>query len=377
MGVRTRKGLVAAVMAAAALLAGCSSSGSPASGAQGGGGSSNIAAEQNPNLDLGNSVGGPAPDFRLTNQFGQPMSLSQFRGKVTVLSFDDAKCTDVCPLTSESQLLAKEYLGKAGENVQLLGVDANPTASKVSDVMSYTRAHGMTNQWDFLTGSSAQLKKIFKAYHVADLVQDGDIEHTPAVYVISQQGKLEKLYVTQMAYDSVGQSAQVIAQEISSLLPGHPKLASRQSLATVTPYAPGTPVSLPSAVGGPAVALGGRKERLVVFFATWLDYVSDLKGELTSLNSYASAASSRHLPPLTAVDETSTEPSALAVKSYLAKAGKLRYPVALDPTGRLADGYQVQDQPWLALVSSSGKITWSHDGWLPVSQIEKAAAAHS
>lgn len=375
MGVRMRSGLAAAVMAAVALLAGCSSSGSSGASSAGGPGA-NAAAEQNPNLDLGNSVGGPAPDFRLTNQFGQPMSLSQFRGKVVILSFDDAKCTDVCPLTSESELLAKEYLGKAGENVQLLGVDANPDANKVSDVSSYSRAHGMTNQWDFLTGSDAQLKKVFKAYHVASLVQDGDIEHTPALYVISQQGKLEKLYVTQMAYDSVGQSAQVIAQEVSSLLPSHPKLASRQSLATITPYAPGAPVSLPSATGGPSVSVGGHKERLVVFFATWLSSTSDLKGELTSLNSYASAASSRHLPPVTAVDETSTEPSAAAVKSYLAQAGKLNYPVALDPTGRLADGYQVQDQPWLTLVNSSGKITWSHDGWLPVSQIEKAAAAH-
>jgi hypothetical protein len=25
----------------------------------------------------------------------------------------------------------------------------------------------------------------------------------------------------------------------------------------------------------------------------------------------------------------------------------------------------VQDQPWLALVSATGKIIWSHDGWLP------------
>jgi hypothetical protein len=31
----------------------------------------------------------------------------------------------------------------------------------------------------------------------------------------------------------------------------------------------------------------------------------------------------------------------------------------------MADGYGVQDQPWLDLVSASGKVLWSHDGWLP------------
>ena len=42
----------------------------------------------------------------------------------------------------------------------------------------------------------------------------------------------------------------------------------------------------------------------------------------------------------------------------------LSYPVALDTTGRVADGYGVQDQPWLVLVSASGRALWSHDGWL-------------
>jgi hypothetical protein len=66
------------------------------------------------------------------------------------------------------------------------------------------------------------------------------------------------------------------------------------------------------------------------------------------------------------------------VRSYLAGLGQpLRYPVALDETGRLADGYGVQDQPWLVLVSSSGKILWSHDGWLPLPALESAAARQS
>ena len=68
------------------------------------------------------------------------------------------------------------------------------------------------------------------------------------------------------------------------------------------------------------------------------------------------------------------EPSAQTVRSYLRSLGTtLNYPVALDTTGRVADGYQVQDQPWFALVSASGKIFWSHDGWLPPSALESAA----
>jgi hypothetical protein len=46
--------------------------------------------------------------------------------------------------------------------------------------------------------------------------------------------------------------------------------------------------------------------------------------------------------------------------------------VALDQTGRLADGYGVQDQPWFVLTSAAGKIIWKHDGWLSVRDLTAA-----
>ena len=169
------------------------------------------------------------------------MSLSQFRGKVVMLAFEDSQCTTVCPLTTQSMLEAKQLLGAAGDKVQLLGIDANPDATSVADVLSYSRAHGLVNQWDFLTGSLAQLKATWGLYHIAVQIQQGQIDHTPALFVIDQQGRERKLYLTQMAYSSVGQSAQVLAEELSSLLPGHPKVASQQSLASISVQGPTDP----------------------------------------------------------------------------------------------------------------------------------------
>lgn len=335
------------------------------------------AAQANPNIDLGTSLGtSPAPGFRLVNQFGQPMSLSQFRGKVVLLGFEDSECTTVCPLTTQSMVFARELLGKAASSVQLLGVDANPGATAVSDVLSYSRAHGMVNQWSFLTGSLPRLKKVWTDYHIAVQVSNGQIDHTPALFLIDQQGRLRKVYLTQMAYTGVGQSAQVLARDIAALLPGHPKLASQQSLAAIAGQGPTARVSLPGA-DGETVALGPGEPRLLVFFASWLGETSDLKAQLAGLNAYVAAAKSRKLPALTAVNETVTEPSRAAVAAFLGSAGPLKFQVALDETGRLADGYGVQDQPWLVLVNAKGAITWSHGGWLPVQQIEAAAAARA
>src|SRR5579875_1638050 len=80
----------------------------------------------NPYLDSGTSVGDrAAPDFTLRDQFGRRTSLSQYRGKVVLLGFEDAKCTTICPLTTTAMLDAKRMLGAAGSQVVLLGVDAN------------------------------------------------------------------------------------------------------------------------------------------------------------------------------------------------------------------------------------------------------------
>lgn len=360
--------LLGAAIAGAVALTGCGSA-SGAGAAQGSSAQARQAAA-NPDLDPGTSLGGiPAPGFTLTNQFGQRMSLSDFRGKVVILAFADSECTTVCPLTSQSMLAAKQLLGAAGSKVALLAVDANPVATKVADVMAYSRAHGMVNQWDFLTGSKGQLSAVWKDYHIYVEIQKGLIDHTPAVFILGPSGREEKIYMTSMAYASVTQAAQVMAQEAASLLPGHPSLASTRSLGYISGLTPGTRVHLATLPSG-TLTLGPGHAHLVMFFATWLSQTSDLKARLLGLRQYAVAASRSGLPGLVAVDEESVEPSLATVRNYLAGLGApLGYPVALDPTGRLADGYGVQDQPWFTLTSASGKILWKHDGWLSPQQL--------
>jgi cytochrome oxidase Cu insertion factor (SCO1/SenC/PrrC family) len=334
------------------------------------------AAAANPDLDTGTALRTMAPDVRLTNQFGQPVSLSAFRGKVVILAFTDSECTTICPLTTASMVAAKELLGRAGDQVQLLGIDANPEATSQADVLAYSRSHGLVNQWDFLTGPLPRLRSAWKAFHVDVQIEQGQIDHTPALFVIDPQGRERMLYLTTMAYTTIGQSAELLAQEASRLLPGHPKLAAAESLAQISGDSPATAATIPAATGTAPVALAPGRPRLMLFFATWLDETSPLAADLTGLNAYAAAAPKDGLAPLVAVDEAVTEPSEGAAAAYLAHLpAPLAYPVGLDTTGRVADGYGVQDQPWFALVSAAGKIVWSHDGWLPPAALQAAVGA--
>jgi thiol-disulfide isomerase/thioredoxin len=275
---------------------------------------------------------------------------------------------------------AKDLLGRAGDQVQLLGIDANPAATARSDVMAYSRTHGIVNQWDFLTGSLAQLHAVWKAYHIYVAIQKGAVDHTPALYVIDTKGRLARLYLTQQSYSAVGQLGQLLAQEASSLLPGRPRVHSSLSYNQIPTISPTRATRLPQAGGG-TVALGpGASPRLLLFFDTWDSEVTDLRRQLEELDRYQSAAAGAGLPKLDAVDERVVEPSSSALPRFLSTLpAPLSYPVAIDQTGRVADGYGVQDEPWLVLISSSGRILWYYDvsttGWLSRSELAKRVRA--
>ena len=348
-------------LALAAALAGCGQHQAPPAG------SGNTLA--NPGIDPGSPLGGkPAPDVRLRDQFGRTVSLTQFRGKAVLLAFVDSRCSTICPLTTTSMLQAVALMGAAGKRVQLVGIDANPDATRVSDVRDYSAAHGMTHSWEFLTGTLAQLGQVWKAYHVFVAASNGNIDHEPAIYLIRPDGREQSVFLTQMAYAATDQQAQVLANATAAVLPGHPAITHSVSLRYLPGIKPATAAALPVADGrasGQTVSLGGGHAHLVVFFATWVDENSNLGEQLRALDGYQRTAAARGWPPVVAVDEASTEASPADLPRFLAGLhGALDYPVAVDRYGELADGYGVQDQPWIELVSAGGKILFRHDGWL-------------
>ncbi len=235
----------------------------------------------NPYLDPGTPLSGGAPDFSLSDQFGRPVSLHSFRGKVVLLAFNDSECTTMCPLTTTAMLDAKAMLGRAGSRVELLGIDANPAATSLEDVWSYSELHGMLHAWHFLTGSLPQLKQVWKQYGVEAAVERGQITHTPALFVIDPAGRKADVYITQMSYSATGQLGQLLAQEASKLLPGHPPVHSDLSYARVPPTTPSQQAVLPRAGGG-SVQLGpGKAARLFLFFATWIGRPAGSRVSLT------------------------------------------------------------------------------------------------
>ena len=196
----------------------------------------------------------------------------------------------MCPLTTTAMLDAKAMLGKAGSQVELLGVDANPPAISLEDVWSDSKLHGMLHAWRFLTGSLPQLKQVWKHYGIEAAIEAGEITHTPALFVIDPAGRLSRLYVTQMSYTAVPQLGQLLAQSAAASLPGPPPVHADLSYARIQPTAPSQHATLPRAGGGTVDVGPGNSARLFVFFATWDQETSGLAGQLDALNRYQAIA---------------------------------------------------------------------------------------
>lgn len=152
----------------------------------------NQAAVQTTNMVTGGFPmnGDLAPDFTLTDQFGQTQTLSSLRGQEVVLAFIDSRCKTLCPLTATIMYTAKNQLGaSAASKITLVAVNANPAATSVAEVQSWSIDHGMLHQWLFLTGTADQLQSVYHQYNVYDgVTPDGQLVHDPIMFLIDAQG---------------------------------------------------------------------------------------------------------------------------------------------------------------------------------------------
>jgi len=317
-------------------------------------------------VDPGIPLSGRAADFTLTDQFGRRVSLHAFRGRVTILAFIDPVCTTICPLTTTAMTDAKAMLGPAAARVQLLGVAANPTATAVKSVRAYSEAHGMMQQWRFLTAPLPGLKRVWAAYGIKAQLVHGQIDHTAALYIIDARGRLSRLDPSSLTFSGITQLGHDLALSAAALLPGRPRVRSLADV-QVQPIGPTMASSLPRAGGG-TIRVGPGAARLYLFWGTWTSEVTNLASQLDALGRYQQIATCDHLPSLVAVDVASVEPSPRALPRFLRRLPHpLSYPVAIDQSGRVADGYRVLDQPWLELISARGRFLWYDDvsvtGW--------------
>ena len=125
----------------------------------------------------------PAPAFALSNQFGETISLSDYEGKVVVLSFLYTSCPDICPVVTSHLRDALRMLGEDADDVRFVAITVDPERDTVEAVRAFLEKWEMLDEWAFLVGDRARLSPIWKAYYLdptLDEQQDGGPDNVGA-----------------------------------------------------------------------------------------------------------------------------------------------------------------------------------------------------
>jgi protein SCO1/2 len=175
----------------AVILAGC---GAAASGH----GNSASAHRLSATLDAPATAPEPytAPAISLHNSLGQPVTLSQYRGKAVLLTFIYDHCPDVCPLIVAHLHTALQMLGAKASQVEILAVSVDPKGDTPATVKAFLALHQMTGRMQYLIGSEPELAPVWREWGVAvQATPDSrEVGHSAFVYGINAAGQVVALY---------------------------------------------------------------------------------------------------------------------------------------------------------------------------------------
>lgn len=126
----------------------------------------------------------PVRDFALRDQDGRLVSLAALRGRPVILTFMYSTCRTECPLTTQQ---IRGALDDTGLAPPVLAVSVDPEADTAPSARRFLVAQRMSGRMDFLLGTRARLRPIWKAYGIQP--QGHGFEHSAYVFVLDRTGR--------------------------------------------------------------------------------------------------------------------------------------------------------------------------------------------
>lgn len=100
---------------------------------------------------------GSIADFQLTNQFNQPVTLADLRGKVWVADIIFTSCAGPCPRMTRQMRALQEALPK-NSGARLITLTTHADFDSPAVLKKYGEKHNADfSQWSFLTGDKVQI----------------------------------------------------------------------------------------------------------------------------------------------------------------------------------------------------------------------------
>jgi protein SCO1/2 len=144
--------------------------------------------------------GDQMPQFSLTNQNSQSVSLDTFRGRPFVITFVFTRCPlpNFCPLMSNNfeELQAAITAGNGPlASTRLLSVTLDPAFDTPQVLKAYAGYHHADpKSWTFATGDEKEIETLTRAFSVYRQTEGGTISHGLATALIDKDGKIAKVW---------------------------------------------------------------------------------------------------------------------------------------------------------------------------------------
>ncbi len=156
----------------------------------------------------------PLQDFTLVGQTGEPVSLRNLRGKMTLILFGYTHCPDVCPLTLLEYKQIKQGLGERADDVNFVFISVDGERDTPEAMNDYINRFDPT--FIGLTGDEATLTRIGGDYDLyftkrpdpSGSAENYLVDHNSSTYLVDVEGNLVALYV-------FGTESDVIAADIA------------------------------------------------------------------------------------------------------------------------------------------------------------------
>jgi len=134
-----------------------------------------------------------APEIVLPASNGGQFTLSSYRGKVVVLEFGYTHCLDVCPVSLAALTQARQKLGAAAADVQVVFITVDPARDNAARLRTYLKPFDPT--FIGITGTQRQIDALLKSYGISAtrrMVEgsktDYTMHHSSYLYFIDRQG---------------------------------------------------------------------------------------------------------------------------------------------------------------------------------------------
>jgi protein SCO1/2 len=168
-------------------------------------------------FDGGTRIDPPRPlgDFTLTSHTGDPLSLSDLKGKPTLLYFGYTGCPDVCPMTLGDYVRVKSALGDQADSVNFVMVSVDAKRDTPARLARYLG--GFDPAFIGMTGDELTLRRIGVDYGLYfEIHDDGQtenylVDHTASMFLIDPEMRLVTIY-------AFGTEPSVIAADLEAML---------------------------------------------------------------------------------------------------------------------------------------------------------------